>query len=68
MTSTIAAARDALSRIASGDPEATRTILRVGGKAAILVLMALMIAAYAASASQSAPPPPPDPTPFLVYS
>lgn len=67
MTSTIAAARAALSGIASGDRETLRAILRVGGKAAVLVLMALMIAAYAASASQSAPPPP-DPAPFLVYS
>ena len=67
MTSTIAAARTALSRIVSGDRETVRAMLRVGGKAAVLVVMALMIAAYAASASQSAPPPP-DPTPFLVYS
>lgn len=67
MTSTIAVARDALSRIVSGDRQIARAILRVGGKAAVLVVMALMIAAYAVSASQSAPPPP-DPAPFLVYS
>ncbi|MCW5694390.1 MAG: hypothetical protein KIT48_18690 [Pseudolabrys sp.] len=67
MTSTIAAARTVLSRIASGDRETVRAVLRIGGKAAVLVLMALMIAAYAASASQSTPPPS-EPVSYVMYS
>ncbi|MBS0533836.1 MAG: hypothetical protein JSR72_07235 [Proteobacteria bacterium] len=67
MTSPIAAARNAFSRIALGDPQVARNVLRVGAKGAFLVMLALMIAAYAVSASQSAPPPP-EPLPDFIYS
>ena len=67
MTSTIAAAKNAFARIASGDPEVARAVLRVSAKGAVLVALALMIAAYAVSASQS-PPPAPEPLPPYIYS
>lgn len=67
MTSTILAARTALSRVA-GDREIARAILRVTGKAAVLIVLALMIAAYAVSASQNAAPPPSEPVSYVMYS
>ncbi len=67
MTTRIAAARAAFSKITSRDFSVVRKALRVGAKGAFFVFMTLMIVTYAVSVSQSAPPPP-EPLPDYIYS
>lgn len=67
MTTRMAAARAAFSKITFRDFSVARKALRVGAKGAFFAFMTLMIVTYAVSVSQSAPPPP-EPLPDYIYS
>ena len=67
MTFDVAAVKNGLKAIASGDSQVARTAMLIVAKGAFLVMLTFMIVTYAVAVSQTAAPPP-EPLPPYIYS